>query len=233
VPGQQRRGASDIPNVEAGCERSGRPAPGRRTCAEADSGARRHRGQVRSRRRSCGRLPTPSSDRCGAPDRMPAAGAATAAEVRAGGVDAVDALTGRLDWRPGPNRRDDRPAQPITPGPPWVTTAATDRGRSVSRVGARASREATDVAPGLARRVEAARRVAEDTGAPLADLLGRLEADARGAARARASGAAPASGAPATGCSWPANLGRSRPGRRERLDRLDRPERGRPPDLLD
>ena len=54
------------------------------------------------------------------------------------------------------------------------------------------------VASSLSRRVSAALRVADDTGAPLADLLDRLETDGRMLARARASASAQASGAEAT-----------------------------------
>ncbi len=50
----------------------------------------------------------------------------------------------------------------------------------------------------MSRRVDAALRVADDTGAPLAELLDRLEADGRTLARARASATAQASGAQAT-----------------------------------
>ncbi|HZD98731.1 MAG TPA: hypothetical protein VE132_11310 [Micromonosporaceae bacterium] len=53
-------------------------------------------------------------------------------------------------------------------------------------------------ADSLSRRVGAALRVADDTGAPLADLLDRLETDGRTLARARASASAQASGAQAT-----------------------------------
>jgi tight adherence protein B len=53
-------------------------------------------------------------------------------------------------------------------------------------------------AQSLSRRVGAALRVADDTGAPLADLLDRLEIDGRTLARARASASAQASGAQAT-----------------------------------
>jgi tight adherence protein B len=48
-------------------------------------------------------------------------------------------------------------------------------------------------------RIEAACRVAEATGAPLADLLDRLETDARSTARLRTSAVAQAAGARATG----------------------------------
>jgi tight adherence protein B len=50
----------------------------------------------------------------------------------------------------------------------------------------------------LSRRLSAALRVADDTGAPLAELLDRLETDGRTLARARASATAQASGAQAT-----------------------------------
>lgn len=50
----------------------------------------------------------------------------------------------------------------------------------------------------LSRRVSAALRVADETGAPLAELLDRLEADGRTLARARAAATAQASGAQAT-----------------------------------
>ncbi len=53
-------------------------------------------------------------------------------------------------------------------------------------------------ASSMSRRVAAALRVADDTGAPLADLLDRLETDARTLARARATATAQASGAQAT-----------------------------------
>lgn len=53
-------------------------------------------------------------------------------------------------------------------------------------------------ADSMSRRVDAALRVAEDTGAPLADLLDRLETDGRTLGRARASATAQASGAQAT-----------------------------------
>jgi tight adherence protein B len=53
-------------------------------------------------------------------------------------------------------------------------------------------------ADSMSRRVDAALRVAEDTGAPLAELLDRLETDGRTLARARASATAQASGAQAT-----------------------------------
>jgi tight adherence protein B len=50
----------------------------------------------------------------------------------------------------------------------------------------------------LRQRVSTARRVAEVTGAPLADLLDRLEADSRAIARVRANAIAQAAGAQAT-----------------------------------
>lgn len=50
----------------------------------------------------------------------------------------------------------------------------------------------------MSRRVSAALRVADDTGAPLAELLDRLEVDGRTLARARAAATAQASGAQAT-----------------------------------
>jgi tight adherence protein B len=53
-------------------------------------------------------------------------------------------------------------------------------------------------ASSMSRRVAAALRVAEDTGAPLAELLDRLETDGRTLARARAAATAQASGAQAT-----------------------------------
>ena len=53
-------------------------------------------------------------------------------------------------------------------------------------------------ASSMSRRVDAALRVADDTGAPLAELLDRLETDGRTLARARASATAQASGAQAT-----------------------------------
>jgi tight adherence protein B len=57
---------------------------------------------------------------------------------------------------------------------------------------------ASGSAEALAHRVDAAVRVADDTGAPLAALLDRLESDSRTVARARASAAAQAAGAHAT-----------------------------------
>jgi tight adherence protein B len=51
----------------------------------------------------------------------------------------------------------------------------------------------------LPARIDAARRVADATGAPLADLLDRLEADARNTARLRTTAVAHAAGARATG----------------------------------
>jgi tight adherence protein B len=53
-------------------------------------------------------------------------------------------------------------------------------------------------ASSMSRRVGAALRVADDTGAPLAELLDRLETDGRTLARARAAATAQASGAQAT-----------------------------------
>ncbi|WP_249713945.1 hypothetical protein [Rhizomonospora bruguierae] len=53
--------------------------------------------------------------------------------------------------------------------------------------------------PRLHRLVSALRRLAEETGAPLADLMERLEADWRAGDRSRAAAAAEAAGARATG----------------------------------
>jgi tight adherence protein B len=53
-------------------------------------------------------------------------------------------------------------------------------------------------ASSMSRRVNAALCVADETGAPLAELLDRLESDGRTLARARASATAQASGAQAT-----------------------------------
>jgi tight adherence protein B len=53
-------------------------------------------------------------------------------------------------------------------------------------------------ASAMSRRVSAALRVADETGAPLAELLDRLELDGRTLARARAAATAQASGAQAT-----------------------------------
>jgi tight adherence protein B len=93
--------------------------------------------------------------------------------------------------------------------------AAARRARRLDEVGALAAdlraglppalagRPATDEDAGgpsdrLAELTSAARRLADRTGAPLADLLDRIEADARAADRARVAAAAQAAGARAT-----------------------------------
>jgi tight adherence protein B len=129
-------------------------------------------------------------------ERVTAAVGRAAAELRAG-ADPAEALAEASSPDRARAGQISRAAEPITGSTPWVPTTTADRGRSAPRVDARTSREAT-AASVLAGRIEAARRVAEDTGAPLADLLDRLEADASTAIRARASAAAQASGAQAT-----------------------------------
>jgi tight adherence protein B len=57
----------------------------------------------------------------------------------------------------------------------------------------------TGAGPGLVALARAAATLAERTGAPLAELIDRIEADARAGDRARAAAAAQAAGAQATG----------------------------------
>lgn len=68
-----------------------------------------------------------------------------------------------------------------------------------SRAEVAGAHHATDEATRLFGRMAAAYQVAETTGAPLADLLDRLEADARTTTRLRRAAMAQASGAQATG----------------------------------
>jgi tight adherence protein B len=74
--------------------------------------------------------------------------------------------------------------------------AGADPLASLARVRPALERDGT--ATLLSRRIDAAMHVADDTGAPLAELLDRLENDARALARARASAGAQAAGAQAT-----------------------------------
>lgn len=84
-------------------------------------------------------------------------------------------------------------ASPSGSYPPPTASAAGSGQAALST-----SRHAIGAEHRLAELTAAIWRLAERTGAPAADLVERLEADARGAARARASAAAQAAGARAT-----------------------------------
>ncbi|NLU80243.1 hypothetical protein HCA58_18015 [Micromonospora sp. HNM0581] len=100
-------------------------------------------------------------------------------------------------------------AQVLTNASPGGTSAAatrrrpdetvTDAGRSVgSEQSLPGGASSSAVADRLGRLAGAAVRMAEHTGAPLADLVERIEADARSTDRALATASAQASGARAT-----------------------------------
>lgn len=97
---------------------------------------------------------------------------------------------------------DDDDAQPFSPGPSGArssssgTASRTDAALPFSPGGAARSPELLD--PRLAELTAAVWRLAEQTGAPAADLVDRIEADARAADRSRATAAAQAAGARAT-----------------------------------
>jgi tight adherence protein B len=79
-----------------------------------------------------------------------------------------------------------------------ASPTAAWRAAGLGRLGATATATGDVQTDRLIRRIEAARRLAERTGAPLADLVEQIEADARAIGRARASATAQAAGARAT-----------------------------------
>ncbi|WP_233579587.1 hypothetical protein [Verrucosispora sp. FIM060022] len=91
----------------------------------------------------------------------------------------------------GPTARAQRPDKPVLPDPvvPGSSTSTGDLSESAGRL-------AAPDRPG--QLAQAAVRLADRTGAPLADLIERIEADARSADRAVAAAAAQAAGARAT-----------------------------------
>jgi tight adherence protein B len=114
--------------------------------------------------------------------------AAAAADLRAGGEPAAAM---RDFWPVGADTESSAP----------IAAHVSDRPHAISlpaRPDGADGLPRMDAADVLRRRAEAAVRLAQETGAPLADLLDRLEHDGRVAERARVSAATQAAGAQAT-----------------------------------